>query len=241
AIMYDMLGKFYNNNMSIKPVFLNKSQYKKLKKTLDSDKELIINVISEQRKINLKEAQQLFDEFYTSVTKDPIFGLDSITHDRPVIHVVGHGDAGDEVIYPGDASHYYYAFELADMLKNKGLKPDSIIKLDFCWSACSLKPSDYSKTEVLTSMNKGDYTPLFGDIDDSFLGEFAKELTAMYPTFRGPIIGYVGTVLNTIQDNVLTLANTQGRFHAVEMNFSDGKFFFKKEDAEVIYRSYKNK
>ncbi|WP_220095451.1 hypothetical protein, partial [Klebsiella variicola] len=105
AIMYDMLGKFYNNNMSIKPVFLNKSQYKKLKKTLDSDKELIINVISEQRKINLNEAQQLFDEFYASVTKDPIFGLDSITHDRPVIHVVGHGDAGDEVIYPGDASH----------------------------------------------------------------------------------------------------------------------------------------
>ncbi|XSH00842.1 hypothetical protein ACP76Z_10105 [Vibrio cholerae] len=241
AIMYDMLGKFYNNNMSIKPVFLNKSQYKKLKKTLDSDKELIINVISEQRKINLNEAQQLFDEFYASVTKDPIFGLDSITHDRPVIHVVGHGDAGDEVIYPGDASHYFYAFELADMLKNKGLKPDSIIKLDFCWSACSLKPSDYSKTEVLTRMNKGDYTPLFGDIDDSFLGEFAKELTAMYPTFRGPIIGYVGTVLNTIQDNVLTLANTQGRFHAVEMNFSDGKFFFKKEDAEVIYGSYKNK
>lgn len=77
-------------------------------------------------------------------------------------------------------------------------------------------------------MNKGDYTPLFGDIDDSFLGEFAKELTAMYPTFRGPIIGYVGTVLNTIQDNVLTLANTQGRFHAVEMNFSDGKFFSRK-------------
>ncbi|OWO78994.1 hypothetical protein B2J71_04000, partial [Vibrio cholerae] len=68
AIMYDMLGKFYNNNMSIKPVFLNKSQYKKLKKTLDSDKELIINVISEQRKINLNEAQQLFDEFYASVT-----------------------------------------------------------------------------------------------------------------------------------------------------------------------------
>ncbi len=63
----------------------------------------------------------------------------------------------------------------------------------------------------------------------------------MYPTFRGPIIGYVGTVLNTIQDNVLTLANTQGRFHTVEMNFSDGKFFFKKEDAEVIYGSYKNK
>lgn len=79
--MYDMLGKFYNNNMSIKPVF-EQIAVQKIKKTLDSDKELIINVISEQRKINLNEAQQLFDEFYASVTKDPIFGLDSITHDR---------------------------------------------------------------------------------------------------------------------------------------------------------------
>lgn len=130
--------------------------------------------------------------------KDFIFGLDFIIYDRLVIYVVGYGDVGDEVIYFGDVSYYFYVFELVDMLKNKGLKLDLIIKFDFCWSVCFFKLSDYLKIEVLICMNKGDYIFLFGDIDDSFLGEFVKELMVMYFIFCGLIIGYVGIVLNII-------------------------------------------
>jgi len=237
VLIYDLFGKFNKNKPGATPIFLNKNQFSKFKDQLDSEKDLIIEIVAKQNHLTSEEANGLFDVFYAHYTSDPQFRLDSIPHKRPVIHLVGHGDAGDDILYPGDNGHYFYAFEVVDKLIKSGVSDASIIKLDFCWSACKSKPTDYISDEALAMLKKGDFEELFGDIDGSFMGEFHQEIKNKLPKFSGHITGYYGTVMTSIQNDVLSIKGSSGRYYAVEVHFSDKKIFIKKEDMSVTLKA----
>ncbi|MED7816344.1 hypothetical protein VYI99_08755 [Vibrio cholerae] len=236
VLITDLFGKFHGGSPNATPVFMSQRQFDKFKLALDNERDLYIEIFKRQFNLSSDEALKQFDLFYNSYTSNPKIGFSKIEHDNPVIHIVGHGGPGGDSISPTpNFDKEIYTFELVDHLVKVGMPPKSNIKLDFCWSACEFAPTNMSKADALQKLKNGNAQEVFGDIENSFLGEFHSELIQRMPDFSGNISGYRGTVMISKQDNTISLKGPSGKYFAVEIVLDDGKLLIKKDDMEVIY------
>ncbi|HDY8011721.1 TPA: anthrax toxin-like adenylyl cyclase domain-containing protein [Vibrio vulnificus] len=236
VLITDLFGKFHGGTSNATPIFINQKQFDTFKKALDNERELYIEIFKKQFNLNHDEGIEQFELFYNSYINNPKIGFSKIEHDNPVIHVVGHGGPGGDSIAPTPSfDREIFSFELADYLVKAGMPPKANIKLDFCWSACEFAPTKMSKAEALDKLKNGNAIEVFGDIENSFLGEFHSELTQRMPEFSGNIYGYRGTVMVSKQDNTISLYGPSGKYFAVEVTLEDGRLLIRKEDMEVVY------
>ena len=236
VLIADLFGKYNSGYQDAIPIFTTSKQFDRFKQELHENRDLYIEIFRTQYDFSLEDATLKFDDFFNKYTENGQVGLPDITHERPVIHVVGHGEAGLDSIAPTpNMAQELYSFEVVDRLLKAGLPPKANIKLDFCWSACEFRPSGLTKAEALEKIQLGKADEIFGDIEASFLASFHEELIERVPDFSGEIYGYRGTVLTGKEDGVLTLDGPVGRYFATEITLEDGVLKIKKEDMEVKY------
>ncbi|HDM8230945.1 TPA: hypothetical protein P0E28_000335 [Vibrio campbellii] len=231
VLISEAFGMFNTNGNNASILFNNANQAKKFASILETEKDLIIAVNATNRGISQEESQTFFeqvDEFYQTHYQ---IKYDNTSDLSPIVHVVGHGrPEGDSLASTPDESEEIFTFELVKKLKDLKLPPSSIIKLDFCWSACQLRPENITREKALQHIKNGELELLFGDPSNSFLGEFTQELAEGWPEFKGVVVGYYGSVMNTLKDNVLSKDGSWVRAYATEIELTDGILLMHKDE-----------
>lgn len=231
VLIYEIFGMFDKKRTTTSILFSNPDQAELFTKNLEIERDLIIAVTARNRGISEEDADKFFDEvnaFYQSHQQIKYNKVNSLP---PIVHILGHGSPeADSISSTSSEIEYVFTFELVKKLKNLGLPTSSTIELDFCWSACERKPEGITKEEAVKHIINNDFEFLFGDPDNCFLGEFFQEIKSYWPEFQGEIVGYYGSVMNTIQENVLSKDGSWGRSYATEIELEDGVLLINKDD-----------
>lgn len=231
VLIYEAFGMFDMEDNSASIIFDSADQAKKFTKTLEVEKDIITAVTAVNRGMSKEESQVFFEQvdIYYQAHHQIKYNNDSDL--PPVIRVLGHGrPEGDSLSSTPDESEYIFTFELAKKLKDLGLPSSTIIRLDFCWSACQCCPENCTKEEAINHINNGDFESLFGDTENSFLGEFTQEIKNVWPEFKGEVEGYYGSVLNTVKSNVLSKGGSWVKAYATEIELTDGILLIHKDE-----------
>lgn len=232
TINNELFSTFIQKEPATYPIFNSEAQFERFKKSLLDNRDVNIMVFSSIHNIPEEKTTVLYNQFVEKFTKDKYIKFANEDHKNPIIHIVGHGSAGDDAIYDGSGKHLF-TFEVLEQLKKISIPDNATIKLDFCWSACSKSPSELTKSKALEYINNQDFGSLFGELDESFYQSFLDDVSERLPSFRGTVFGYRGTVMTSIKDDVISLNGEQGRYYAVEIALKDGVVLFKKDDMSV--------
>ena len=231
VLISEVFGMFDASGNNAYILFNNANQAKKFTSILEQEKDLIIAVTATNRDLSQEESQSLFEQVYNFYQTHHQIKYDDASNLSPVIHVLGHGrPEGDSLASTPNESEEVYTFELVKKLKDLKLPPSSIIKLDFCWSACQLRPENITKEEAIQHIKNGELQLLFGDSNNSFLGEFVQELIEGWSEFKGDVVGYYGSVINTLKDKVLSKDGSWVRAYATEVELTDGVLLMHKDE-----------
>ncbi|GEK15848.1 LysM peptidoglycan-binding domain-containing protein [Aliivibrio fischeri] len=234
VLIYEVFGMFKINKKNKNIIFNNDAQVNNFMNTLENEKDIIISVTAVNSSISVDKASYLFDQINSIYKKNHQIKYEG-NHIQPVVHVLGHGRPnGDSISSEPNENEYLFTFELAYKLKDLGLPNSTTIKLDFCWSACEFEPDTFTKDEAIKHITNGNFESLFGSVNNSFLGEFSKDIKEIWPNFNGCIIGYYGSVLNTPKDKVLSMKGDWHKAYASEITLNDGTLLINKDDFNAI-------
>lgn len=232
TINNELFATFVQKEPATYPIFNSENQYEKFKRNLLDNRDVNIMVYSSIHNLSEEKTAELYNQFVEKFTDKTHIKFVNEEHENPIIHIVGHGSAGDDAIYDGSGKHLF-TFEVLDQLKKMNIPNNATIKLDFCWSACKTTPSELTKSQAMEYINNRDFESLFGELDESFYQSFLDDVSEQLPDFRGSVFGYRGTVMTSIKDDVISLNGEKGRYYAVELTLTDGTILFKKDDMSV--------
>ena len=242
VLLYDSLAKFIDGKHFPEIVFVNTLQRDNFFKQLTNEKSLIIDMISLKPKnkgenYSLVDATEKYEEYclFHKKTEHYSFGKEP----QPVIYVVGHGGAGDEILYPTPVQNTKkgkYSFEIVDnLVKKLGLPDDAIIKLDFCWSGAGQSPEGVTKEEIIKAFHDDNMETITGSVDDSFSGMFIQDLKKAMPHFCGEIHSYLGVVHSGRGHGTIGKKPSDNAHYIVSLaeEDSDEEIKFRKSDMRI--------
>ncbi|MFM5433552.1 hypothetical protein ACET9P_22095 [Aeromonas veronii] len=232
VLIKELFSTYVQKEPGVWPVFADSNQFEHFKAQLLQERDLNILIFSKSHNLSDANATALYDDFLGKYTGKHYVKFTNDNHKNPMVHIIGHGAAGDDAIYSGAGSKLF-TFELLDKLKRMNISQTATIKLDFCWSACQFMPSNITKARAVQLIESNDFATLFGGLDNSFYDTFISEIPEYLPGFRGNVFGYRGAAMMSLKDGVFSISGEQGRYYSVELTLSDGNILFKKDDMSV--------
>ena len=231
---------------TIIPGFFNTEQLSAIKEyfknnNFEHSKKMFMHNYNMKSEIALHEAKNLYEKIFNE--ERYIIEKDLKDVNQHIISLIGHGNAGSEVITQG---HIGITFKhVVETLKNSGLPEHVNIELASCYGGCGLMGADqitkYSKAELIQKFINKDFKSIIGDKKESYAYKFSNELYSTWPEFTGSIRAYkcalaitptITYIRNPSDNENVLIKNTFG------CGFKDntGKYIhFDKSEMQVIY------
>ena len=150
--------------------------------------------------------------------------------EKILLEISGHSTAGMPGYLLGD--EMVAVEDIVQNLVDMGLPLNTSIKLLGCFTACNSKNTPYTKTEVKQLFQQRRLNEIYDNGQSaSFLQLFSFELKKRLPLFHGEVVGYIGEIMDLIDQNVFTLDGTHVTAFAVRVSAKDGEVLLKREES----------
>ena len=239
AYVFSAFQQLYNPSEKTKLVFKNSDELKIFKQeSIGSLRKLIEKLNPNISDVNLQQSISKFKQYYFS-EEGSMIGLGSISYKNPVIVIEGHGNSsegtGMDTITIGDIT--LTSDELVDILKSFELPFDSTLRLNSCFSGCTIYKIEKTTNEIRGLFKNNLLTAHSGVITGSLLDILSRKLYQTMPDFVGDVVGYIGKIHTIPLRNILRKDGTiMPKGYASEITGNDGVLLLKKEDCEVIIK-----
>lgn len=226
------LQNLFNIKDKTKLVFFTKEDFNKFKsKATVTIQSLLLSNNPNMPDIEILTIAKAFKKHYLGKSGHMI-GFEGQENQNKIITIEAHGDASSSNIALGHS--IMSSDELINRLQEIHLPNDAIIRLDVCFSGCTTRKLDISKSEIVRLFTLDQLTDQFESIEGSFLDTFSRKLYQAMPAFNGNIEGYIGRVISLPKSAVLRKNGTlMPRGNAVEVMGLDGAVLLKKEETLI--------